>query len=104
MAITPIETAAFLPKSQEASFQRQNDVQKPANEQALLQNNHQQKVMADAGRTVMMTKADQPEYRYDGSSGNGKGMLYKKKNGAKKEKKQEHEGTDRMNTGFDMRI
>ncbi len=60
--------------------------------------------MADAGRTVMMTKADQPEYRYDGSSGNGKGMLYKKKNGAKKEKKQEHEGTDRMNTGFDMRI
>ena len=71
MAITPIETAAFLPKSQEASFQRQNDVQKPANEQALLQNNQQQKVMADAGRTVMMTKADQPEYRYDGSSGNG---------------------------------
>lgn len=104
MAITPIETAAFLPKSQEASFQRHNDVQKPVNEQTVLQNNQQQKVMTDATKTAMMTKTDQPEYRYDGSSGNGKGMLYKRKNGAKKEKKHEHEGTDQMNSGFDMRI
>ncbi len=104
MAITPIETAAFLPKSQEASFQRHNDVQKPVNEQTVLQNSQQQKVMTDAAKTVMMAKTDQPEYRYDGSSGNGKGMLYKRKNGAKKEKKHEHEGTDQMNSGFDMRI
>ncbi|MDE6874052.1 MAG: hypothetical protein K2P87_06300 [Lachnospiraceae bacterium] len=103
MAITPIETAAFLPKSQEASFQRQNDVQRPANEQAVLHNDQQQRAMADANRPVMMAKTDQPEYRYDGSSGNGKGMLYKKKN-PKKEKKREHEGGDRMHSGFDMRI
>lgn len=103
MAITPIETAAFLPKSQEASFQRQNDVQKPVHEQAVLHNDQQQKAMADANRPVMMTKSEQPEYRYDGSSGNGKGMLYKKKN-PKKEKKHEHEGSDQMNSGFDMRI
>ncbi len=103
MAITPIETAAFLPKSQEASFQRQNDVQKPVHEQAVLHNDQQQKAMADANRPVMMAKTDQPEYRYDGSSGNGKGMLYKKKN-PKKEKKHEHEGGDQMQSGFDMRI
>lgn len=104
MAITPIETAAFLPKSQEASFQKHNDVQKPVHEQAVLQNNQQQKAMADAGRTVMMAKTDQPEYRYDGSSGNGTGMLYKRKNAAKKEKKHKHEGTDQISSGFDMRI
>lgn len=103
MAITPIETAAFLPKSQEASFQRQNDVQKPVHEQTILQNDQQQKAMTDANRPVMMAKTDQPEYRYDGSSGNGKGMLYKKRN-PKKEKKHELEGTDQTLSGFDMRI
>lgn len=104
MAITPIETAAFVPKSQEASFQKQTEVQRPVHEQTALGAAMDQKQKMDSTRTIMLAKSDQPEYRYDGSSGNGKGMLYKKKNGAKKEKKQEHEGTDRMNTGFDMRI
>lgn len=103
MAISPIETAAFLPKSQEASFQKQTEVQKPVNDQALLNVSMQQKEKADSSRTTMLTKSDEPEYRYDGSSKNGQGMLYKKPT-PKKEKKKQQMGTDQSNQGFDMRI
>lgn len=103
MAITPIETAAFLPKSQEASFQKQQNVERPVREQMVLNTDMQQKAMLDSTRTIHMARSDQPEYRYDGSSGNGKGMLYKK-NSVKKEKKKEQSGSDQDNRGFDIRI
>lgn len=103
MAITPIETAAFLPKSQEASFQKHSEVQRPVNEQTVLNTAMQQRERTNSSRTVMTAKSDEPEYRYDGSSGNGKGMLYKK-NGPKKEKKKEQRGSDRDTGGFDIRI
>ncbi|MDE7297796.1 MAG: hypothetical protein K2N94_03060 [Lachnospiraceae bacterium] len=103
MAITPIETAAFLPKSQEASFQKQTEVQRPVHEQTVLGTAMQQKERTDSSRTVMTAKSDQSEYRYDGSSGNGKGMLYKKNN-PKKDKKKEQQGSGRGGGGFDIRI
>lgn len=102
MAITPIETAAFLPKSQEASFQRQTEVQKPVNEQIVLNSSMQEQKMRDSTRTVMAEKSEQPEYRYDGSSGNGKGMLYQRQN-RKKKKKEQIDGNEPV-TGFDIRI
>lgn len=103
MAISPIETAAFLPKSQEASFQKQQAVEKPLHEQNTLQASMLHKEIHDSARTVMAAKSDQPEYRYDGSSGNGKGMLYKK-NHPKKQKVKEQSGSDRSEQGFDIRI
>lgn len=103
MAITPIETAAFVPKSQEASFQKQTEVQRPVHEQTALGTAMDQKQKMDNTRTMMLAKSDQPEYRYDGSSGNGKGMLYKK-GGMKKKNKKEQESSDKENAGFDIRI
>lgn len=103
MAITPIETAAFVPKSQEASFQKQVQDQKPVHEQTVLNTAMEQRERTDSTRTIMLAKSDEPEYRYDGSSGNGKGLLYKR-NGQKKEKKKEQSGSDENRTGFDIRI
>ena len=103
MAITPIETAAFVPKSQEASFQKQTEVQRPVHEQTALGAAMDQKQKMDSTRTIMLAKSDQPEYRYDGSSGNGKGMLYKK-GGMKKKNRKEQENLDKEKRGFDIRI
>lgn len=103
MGITPVELAAFLPKSQEVSIQRHAEVQKPVNEQVVLNNSMHEQVMRDSTKTVMPEKSDQPEYRYDGSSGNGKGMLYERKNRKNKKSKDQPEGGKSMN-GFDIRI
>lgn len=103
MGITPVELAAFLPKSQEVSIQRHSEVQKPVNEQVVLNHSMHEQTMRDSTKTVMPEKSDQPEYRYDGSSGNGKGMLYERKNRKNKKSKDQPEGNQSMN-GFDIRI
>ncbi len=103
MAITPLENAAFLPKSQEVSFQRHTEVQKPVNEQVVLQTFKSEQAKENSERPVQLTKTDQQEYRYDGSSGNGKGMLYKRNPGQKKKKKQMIQGNSAQE-GLDIRI
>ncbi len=103
MAITPLENAAFMPKSQEVSFQRHTEVQKPVNEQVVLQNIKTEQAKENSERTLQLTKTDQQEYRYDGSSGNGKGMLYNRNSGQKKKKKEIIQGNSAQE-GFDIRI
>lgn len=103
MAITPIETAAFLPKSQEMSFQRHSEVQKPVNEQVVMQNVKNEQDKQNSERTMQLTKPEQQEYRYDGSSGNGKGMLYQRQAKQNKKKKETIQG-DTATEGFDIRI
>ncbi|MBQ9120691.1 MAG: hypothetical protein IJY09_11670 [Lachnospiraceae bacterium] len=103
MAITPIEAAAFLPKSQEVSFQRQTEVQKPVNEQVVMQTVKTERDKQNSEKTLQLTKTDQQEYRYDGSSGNGKGMLYERRSKQGKKKKETIQG-DTATQGFDMRI
>ena len=103
MGITPVELAAFMPKSQEVSMQRHTEVQKPVHEQLVRNNTMQEQTMRDSTKTVMPEKSDQPEYRYDGSSGNGKGMLYQRKNRKNKKDKDQPEERQSMN-GFDIRI
>lgn len=102
MAITPLESAAFLPKSQEMSFQRHSEVQKPVNEQVVLQTVKTEQERQNSEKPMQMTKTEQQEYRYDGSSGNGKGMLYQRRQQSKK-KKEMIQG-DTATEGFDIRI
>lgn len=103
MAITPVEMAAFMPKSQEVSFQRQTEVQKPVNEQIVLNTSMQEREMRDSSKTVMAEKSEQPEYRYDGSSGNGKGMLYQRQKQKNKKNKEQTDGNQSI-SGIDIRI
>lgn len=104
MAITPLETAAFLPKSVEAGIVRQTELLKPANEQIALNAAMKEQEKKESTQTKMLEKTDQPEYRYDGRSNGGSGgMLYERDQKNKKKKKEQMDG-DQPISGINIRI
>lgn len=102
MSVLPIENAAFYPKSQEVSMQRHTEIQKPVNEQVVLQSDKVKQDMINGEKTMQLEHTENPEYRYDGGGG-GKGMLYDRQQKQKKKKEKVIEGHSEM-TGFDIRI
>ena len=81
--ITPIEMYTMVPKSQEASQVKLGEQAKDMSKMAEITQHIEQTANADATRTVRMSEATNPEYRYDakekgnneysGGRGRGKG-------------------------------
>ncbi|MDF2800486.1 MAG: hypothetical protein K0S61_389 [Anaerocolumna sp.] len=65
MPITPIEVAAMVPKSQDASLHRQQQTQKPINEQIQIHQHINTEIKHNNQQTVKTQKSDNKEYRYD---------------------------------------
>lgn len=92
MAITPVEMISMAPKSQEASFMKHNEVQKPTVEQQQIAAKMNSEIRHNSNQAVPTNKSLNPEFRYDAkekgnNSYDGKGKKQKKKD-SEKEKQQ----------------
>lgn len=109
MAITTVEMLSLAPKSQEASFLKTMEVQKPVNEQIALGQRMQTEVMRKSEQTSEVKHTEEPEYRYDASDGGTNGFMYQR-DGSRKNKKENNDGKEenikRFESGarFDMKI
>ncbi|MFV0342290.1 MAG: hypothetical protein ACK5JH_05265 [Anaerocolumna sp.] len=94
MPITRIEVAAMAPKSQDASLYRQQQIQKPVNEQIQIHQHINSEIKHNNQQTVKMQKSENNEYRYDAKEkGNNShsGKKGKKKKDSEKESKSKSE-------------
>jgi hypothetical protein len=103
MPITPIETAAMAPKSQEASIYKHQENQKPLNEQTVIQHQFNNELKHNSQQTVKTAKGDSYERRYDAKEKGNTSYSESKQN--KKKKKQEETTKDGYRPGsIDIRI
>jgi len=89
MAISPVEMISMAPKSQEASFMKHTEVQKPMVEQQQIAAKMNNEIKHNSNQPVPTKKSMNPEYRYDAkekgnNSYSGQGKKQKKK-GSEKE-------------------
>ena len=108
--ITPIEMYTMVPKSQEASQVRLGEQTKDMSRAAEITQHIEQNANDNANRTVRMSEATNPEYRYDAKekgnneyhSGGGRGR------GEEQEEEEEKEPKVKNMTdhpgGIDIRI
>lgn len=96
----------MVPKSQEASNIRHGEQTRDASQQANITQQIAQHANENTQRTVRMSEADNPEYRYDAKEkGNGEYSS----NGERKKKRENREEQQEGRTsvrpgGFDIRI
>jgi len=103
--ISPIEMYSMIPKSDAAAMQRQGELAKDNSQQVNGMQQFDNQTMSNSQKTVRMNETESPEYRYDGTEGNGQG--YEPSGGKKKKEeekdKKEKEGYVRAD-GIDIRI
>ncbi len=103
--ISPIEMYSMIPKSDAAAMQRQGELAKDNGQHVNGLQHFDHETMTNSQKTVRMNETDSPEYRYDGTEGNGQG--YEPSGGKKKkeeeQEKKEKEGYVRAD-GVDIRI
>ncbi|MBE5959907.1 MAG: hypothetical protein E7256_00735 [Lachnospiraceae bacterium] len=105
MAISPVELLSMAPKSQEASFVRQHEVQKPVHEQIQIMEKVSQEVKHNAESVIKMGKTDNPEYRYDTDRrGNNPFFGQQKKKKKKDGKEDKEEKKKSLSSTIDIRI
>ena len=93
MAITPYEALAMIPKSQEASMFRTNQMQKESAQQSQIAGNIQQQTEQKLNRTEKMDQKDETPFKYDAKEkGNN---AYARQQEEKRKKKEEQEKEDR---------
>lgn len=102
--ISPIEMYSMIPKSDAVAMQRQGEIAKDNGQHVNGMQQFDHETVNNSQRTVRMDETDSPEYRYDGTEGNGQGY---EPSGEKKKKeeqgKKETEGYVRSD-GIDIRI
>lgn len=106
MGISPIETVALPPKSQEASFIKGNETQRPVHNQISLQQKMEQQTIRDSSQTVKTQESKNNEYRYDAKEkGNNKqDRDSKKRKPVKKNSEDKQKPRNLDSTSFDIRI
>ena len=82
--ISPIEMYSMIPKSDVAAMQRQGELAKDASQHVNGMQQFDHETMSNSQKTVKMNETDSPEYRYDGTEGNGQGY---EPSGEKKKRK-----------------
>ena len=102
MSITPIEIITMVPKSQEASFMKQNEQTRSHNQQQQHEMQFNQTIKQHSSQTVKMSEAEYNQYRYDAKEkGNGQYEADKRKK--KKEKENKPDPVIKQGN-FDIRI
>lgn len=93
MSVTPYETLAVAPKSQEASLFRTAQMQKENAQQVQITGMLQQKTEQKMNRTEKMEQKDETPFKYDAKEkGNN---AYAKQQERERKKKEEQEKEDR---------
>ena len=92
MAITPYEALAMIPKSQEASMFRTNQMQKESAQQSQIAGTIQQQTEQKLNRTEKMGQKDETPFKYDAKEkGNN---AYAKQQEKERKNKEEQEKED----------
>lgn len=106
MGISPIETVTMPPKSQEASFIKGNETQRPIHNQISLQQKMEQQIAKESRQTIRKEEVKNSEYRYDAKEkGNNKqDTNSRKKNPREKDSEKKVKPQNLKETTFDMRI
>ena len=105
MAITPIEYASFIPKSQEASTQKTGEIQKAVSEKMSFSEKFDQDIQRHSEQAVAATKSETPEYRYDAKNKGSNPYLFQQ--GKKKKKQPPASDSGHLpeeHHGFDIKI
>ncbi len=90
--ITPIEMYTMVPKSQEASQVRHGEQVKDASRMAEITQHIEHQANENTQKTVRMSEATNPEYRYDAKEkGNGE---YSSDGGRKRDEQKDEEKKD----------
>lgn len=105
MAITPLEHASFIPKSQEASAQKLGEIQKAVSDKMSFSEKFNEDIQRHSEQIVAATKSETPEYRYDAKNKGNNPYLFEQK----KKKKKHPPALDSANLpeehhGFDIKI
>lgn len=104
MPITPIEVAAMVPKSQDASYHKQQQTQKPVNEQIQIHQHINTEIKHNNQQAVKLQKGDNTEYLYDAKEkGNASYSGSQKKKG-KKDKNGKDPRQSMLPGSIDIRI
>ncbi|MCR4721107.1 MAG: hypothetical protein K5655_05200 [Lachnospiraceae bacterium] len=103
--ISPIEMYSMIPKSDAAAMQRQGELAKDNSQHVNGMQQFDNQTMSNSQKTVRMNETENPEYRYDGTEGNGQGY---EPSGGKKQKEEEKGKKDKegyvRSDGIDIRI
>ena len=106
--ITPIEMYTMVPKSQEASNISHAQQARDASQQAGITQQINQQASENTQRTVRMSEADNPEYRYDakerGNNEYSSDGERKKHDQKEEEQKTKPENMSARPGGIDIRI
>jgi len=105
MPIRPIDIVTMAPKSQEVSTYKQQEVQKPMNEQMHLHNQFNNEIRHNQQQTTKTVKAENTEYRYDAKEKGSNSYSGSGYNQKKKKEKDETAIKDHFHTGsIDIKI
>lgn len=104
MPITPIEVAAMVPKSQDASYHRQQQTQKPVNEQIQIHQHINNEIKHNNQQAVKLQKGDNKEYRYDAKEKGNSSYSGSQKKKGKKDKNGEDPKKSMLPGSIDIRI
>lgn len=104
MPITPIEVAAMVPKSQDASYHRQQQTQKPINEQIQIHQHINAEIKHNNQQAVKLQKGDNTEYRYDGKEKGKASYSGSQKKKGKKDKDEKDPKQSMLPGSIDIRI
>lgn len=106
MPITPIEVAAMVPKSQDASYQKQQQTQKPINEQIQIHQHINSEIKHNNQQAVRLQKGDNTEYRYDAKEKGNNSYSGSKQKKDKKDKNEKNQKLkqSQMPGSIDIRI
>lgn len=105
MSITPFETLAVAPKSQEASVYRANQLQKEAGQQLHIAGMVQQKAEKKLERAEKTSQNDETAFRFDAKEkGNNAYYQQEKKDRKKKEEELNEERKRMLGCTFDITI
>lgn len=105
MPITRIEIAAMAPKTQEVTPYKQQEAQKPLNEQILIGQQLNNQIKKESQQTVRTIKGENKEYRYDAKEKGNNSYSGKKNNKSKKKKDNETAPKDNIRSGsIDIKI
>lgn len=94
MSITPYETLAVAPKSQEASIFRTSQMQKENAQQAQIAGSVQQQAEQKMTRTEKMNQKDETPFKYDAKE-KGNNAYSRQQQEKERKKKEEQEKEDR---------
>lgn len=105
MSITPLETLAVAPKSQEASTFRTNQLQKEAGQQTQIAGTVQQQAQQKLNRTEKTSQNDATPFKFDAKEkGNNSYYQQEQKERKKKEEEQKEERKQMLGCTFDISV